>query len=60
MPTSSIFTNIKITDAESAEKFVNALEEASKIPPRMPTTDINPPLRDKEKIRELFSKRNVE
>ncbi len=57
MPTSSIFTNIKITDPESAEKFVAALEAASKIPSRIFTTEVKSPLRDKEKIKELFAKK---
>lgn len=57
MATSSIFTNVKITDAKSAERFVEALDAASKIPPRVPTTDVKPPLRDKEAIRAMFAKR---
>ncbi len=57
MATSSIFTNVKITDRKSAERFVEALEAASKIPPRVPTTDVKPPLRDKEAIRAMFAKR---
>lgn len=57
MSISSIFTDIKITDSESAEKFVEGLEAASKIPPRVPTTDVKPQLRDKQKIRELVENR---
>lgn len=57
MATSSIFTNVKITDAKSAERFVEALDAASKNPSRMPTTDVNPPLRDKEAIKALFAQR---
>lgn len=57
MATSSIFTNVKITDRESAEIFISALEKASDAPKRMPTTKVSAPLRDKEAIRALFSKR---
>ena len=57
MATSSIFTNVKITDKKSAEMFISALEKASEAPKRVPTTKVNAPLRDKEAIRALFSKR---
>ena len=57
MATSSIFTNVKITDRHSAETFISALEKASKSPQRVPTTTVNAPLRDKEAIRALFAKR---
>lgn len=57
MATSSIFTNVKIEDRESAEMFISALEKASKSPKRTPTTKVNAPLRDKEAIRALFAKR---
>jgi len=57
MPTPSIFTNIKITDKKSAEIFISALEKANKAPKRVPTADVNPPLRDKEAIKALFTKR---
>ena len=32
MPTSSIFTNVKITDPKKAEAFINALDEAANTP----------------------------
>ena len=51
MATSSIFTNVKITDRHSAETFISALEKASKSPQRVPTTTVNAPLGDKEAIR---------
>lgn len=57
MATSSIFTNVKITDRRSAETFISALEKASKSPQRVPTTTVNAPLGDKEAIRALFAKR---
>jgi len=57
MATSSIFTNVKITDRNSAETFISALEKASKSPKRVSTTTVNAPLRNKEAIRALFAKR---
>lgn len=56
MATSSIFTNVEIKDRKSAEIFVDALEKASRLPQRVPTTKVNLPLRDKEAIRALFEK----
>lgn len=56
MATSSIFTNVKITDAKSAERFVEALDKASKLPKRVPTSKVNPPLKDKKAIKALFEK----
>lgn len=32
MPTSSIFTNVKITDLKKAEAFINALDESANAP----------------------------
>ena len=37
--------------------FISALEKASKALKRVPTADVNPPLRDKEAIKALFTKR---
>ncbi len=56
MATSSILTNVKISGVQNAEIFVNALETASADPKRKPVSSINPPLKDKEEIRALFSK----
>ena len=56
MATSSIFTNVKITDRESAETFVDALEKASKLSKRIPTSKVNSLLRDRDAIRVLFEK----
>ena len=56
MATSTIFANVKITDRKSAERFINALEVSSKDPKRVPTSKVDPPLRDKEAIRTLFEK----
>lgn len=57
MATSSIFANVKITDRDSAEMFISALEKASEAPKRVPTTKVSAPLRDKEAIKALFAKR---
>lgn len=56
MATSSILTNVKITDPRKAEMFINALEASSKDPKRVPTSKVKPPLTDKEAIRALFLK----
>lgn len=56
MATSSILTNVKITDPHKAEMFINALEASSKDPKRVPTCEVKPPLTDKEAIRALIKK----
>lgn len=56
MATSSILTNVKITDPHKAELFVNALEASSNDPKRIPASEAKLPLTDKEAIRALFSK----
>ena len=56
MATSSILTNVKITDPRKAEMFVNALEASSRDPKRIPTSKVKPVLTDKEAIRALFLK----
>ena len=56
MATSSILTNVKITDPHKAELFVDALEASSKDPKRVPASEAKLPLTDKEAIRALFLK----
>lgn len=56
MPTSSIFTNIIITDPKKAEKFIDALESSSHDPAWKPAEDVKP-LKDEEEIRKLMGKR---
>ena len=56
MATSSILTNVKITDPHKVELFVNALEASSNDPKRIPASEAKLPLTDKEAIRALFSK----
>lgn len=57
MPTSSIFTDVVISDPKKVEEFIEALEasslQAQKEPRRVP----KPPLTDREAIRKLMSKR---
>ena len=59
MATSSILTNVKITNPHKAEMFVNALEASSRDPKRVPTCEVKPPLTDKEVIRALFEGRKI-
>lgn len=56
MATSSILTNVKITDPRKAELFINALEASSKDPRWVPTSEVKPPLTDKEAIKALVLK----
>lgn len=56
MATSSILTNVKITDPHKAEMFINALEASSRDPKRIPSCEVKPPLTDKEAIKALFLK----
>lgn len=57
MATSSIFANIKITEPEKIDAFVEALEASIADP--MPPSDTPPKtvLSDPEKIREIWNKR---
>ena len=57
MATSSIFANIKITEPEKVEAFVDALEASIADP--MPTSNIpkKTVLSDPDKIREILAKR---
>ncbi len=57
MATSSIFTNIVISDPEKAEKFIDVLEASSLDPEWKPTTPVKPLLTDTEAIRRLTAKR---
>ena len=56
MATSSILTNVKITDPHKAELFVSALEASSKDPKWTPTAEVKPPLTDRKAIRDLVFK----
>ena len=56
MATSSIFANVKITDPEKAEAFINAMDEASKLP-RKSTSSTHYLVKDPEKMREILKRR---
>ena len=57
MATSTIFANIKIKDAETAERFVAALEESEKEKDRKSSVQAYPILTDLDEIRKLVAKR---
>jgi len=51
MPTSSIFSNVVIKDAETAERFITALEESEKAQGKKKrTAPVIPVLKDPEEI----------
>ena len=58
MATSSIFANIEIKDAKTAERFVAALEESEKEKDRKSSVQAYPILTDLDEIRKLVAKRN--
>lgn len=55
MATSSIFASFNINDSKTANAFVEALDESSKDPRRVPTSG-STIITDKDKIREIFAK----
>lgn len=57
MATSSIFANVRITDPQKAEMFVEALDASSRESKRDSKTPSIPQLRDLNAIREMMSKR---
>ena len=56
MPTSSILTNVKITDPKKAEAFINALDEAADAPYEKKERGESHILTDHEEIRKLMEK----
>lgn len=56
MPTSSIFTNVKITDPEKTEAFINALDEAANNPPVRKERTESHILTNHEEIRKLMER----
>ena len=57
MATSSIFTNIRITDPEKAEAFAEALDTSARDPERMPAAPVIPLVTDLEEIRKFMTVR---
>ena len=57
MPTSSIFHNVIIDDPETAERFLNALEESEEASRGKPIGPGYPVLRDPDEIRKLLARR---
>lgn len=56
MATSSIFTNVKITDPKKAEAFINALDAAANAPREQKERKESHILTDHDAIRKLMSK----
>lgn len=57
MTMSSIIANVKITDPQSVEAFVDALEQSANEPQRELSAPMIPTLTDVDEIRKLMSKR---
>ena len=56
MATSSIFTNIRIRDAETAERFITALEASERESQNTPREHVARQVTDANEIRELYLK----
>lgn len=57
MATSSILTNVKITDPKKIESFIRALDASADDLEREPTASVNRQLTNVDEIRRLMSKR---
>jgi hypothetical protein len=57
MATSSIFASFDIKDKETAERFVEALDESANGSEWKPIAPVKPPLTDKNEILKLWEKR---
>lgn len=57
MATSSIFHNFTISDEDSAERFVDALDKASQQPTWDSKLGYKPPIRDPKVLRAMMAKR---
>lgn len=57
MATSSILTNVKITDPKKIESFIRALDASADDFEREPTASVNRQLTNVDEIRRLMSKR---
>ena len=54
MATSSIFSNVKITDPKKVEAFVEALDASARDPERRPTGSVIPLVNDIDEIRKFM------
>lgn len=59
MATSSIFSNVKITDAKQAEAFVHALELSESTAAEKSSAKNAPTLTDLQAIRKLMAKKGL-
>lgn len=57
MATSSIFSNVKITDSKKVEAFVEALDLSARDPERRPTGAVIPLVNDIDEIRKFMAAR---
>ena len=57
MATSSIFTNIRITDPKKAEAFAEALDESARDPERVPSDSVIPLVTNIDDIRKFMTMR---
>lgn len=57
MATSSILTNIKITDSKKIVSFIKALDASADDPKRVPSAPVSRQMTDIDEIRRLMSKR---
>ena len=57
MATSSILTNVKITDPKKMESFIKALDASAGDPKREPSAPVSRQMTNIDEIRSLMSKR---
>ena len=57
MATSSILSNVKITDPKKIESFIKALDASADDPKREPSASMSRQMTNIDKIRRLMSKR---
>lgn len=57
MATSSILTNVKITDPKKIESFIKALDASADDPKREPSAPVSCQMTNIDEIRKLMSKR---
>ena len=57
MATSSIFTNVKMTDPKKGKAFIKAWMASANEPKVEPSAPVIPTITDLDEIRKLFAKR---